>query len=478
MSAAAVTIPSQVSAAPDQQGPSKNSHDVSCADENRAGYAKCHSKTRDRSDSDPRPFAGPSPYGLSPDQIKMAYGFSGDPTAGTGQTIAIVDAYHSATAASDLAQFSSYYGLPQCPAGSCFTQVDQTGGTSYPAVDGGWGLEIALDVQWAHAIAPAANILLVEATTNSFANLMAAEDYARSRAQYVTNSWGGNEFLGESLYDSHFTTPSGASKVSFFVSAGDAGLPAEYPSSSPNVISVGGTTLSNITPTTVKETAWSDGGGGCSKYETATSAQSSFAEYGQAGCGGRRATPDVSLDADPASGVSVYDTTPYSGSTGWWAVGGTSASSPMWAARAAVAGVPVDSTWVYKADSSQFRDITSGNNGAAAKVGYDLASGRGSWIDSSAPLQLSPPPAPVASFSTSCNGSTKCTFTSTSTGNNLTYNWGGAVSGSGSTTNATFPNRNANYTVTLTVSNTGGSNTASKTVSCRQSGRRGSYTCS
>ena len=171
-----------------------------------------------------------------------------------------------------LGTFSSQYGLPQCTtANGCFTKVNQTGGSSYPRKDAGWALEISLDVQWAHAIAPGAKILLVEATTNSFANLLADEDYARTHANYVSNSWGASEFSGENSYDSRFSQGG----VSFFVSAGDAGLPAEYPSASPNVVSVGGTTLHfNQNGTFSSETGWS--GGGCSCYENATSTQSSF----------------------------------------------------------------------------------------------------------------------------------------------------------------------------------------------------------
>ncbi len=331
--------------------------------------ARCHAVAR--------PNASTSPTGLSPAQIKAAYNFSTSLTAGAGTTIAIVDAYDDPTAESDLAVFSSQYGLPACTtANGCFKKVNQTGGTKYPRTNAGWALEISLDVQWAHAIAPGAKILLVEASSNSFANLLAAEDYAKTHAQYVSNSWGASEFSGESSYDSHFAQ----SGVSFFVSAGDAGLPAEYPSASPNVISVGGTTLhfdgnGNFT----SETGWSGGGGGCSAYETANSAQSSFSEYGQVNCGGKRATPDVSLDADPASGVSVYDSTRYQGQSGWWTVGGTSASAPMWAGRAAASGAVVNSTYVY-GNNITYRDITSGNNGAPCLVGFDLCSGRGSWI--------------------------------------------------------------------------------------------------
>lgn len=332
------------------------------------GTARCHSIAR--------PLASPSPTGLSPATIKSVYNFSTSSTVGAGMTIAIVDAYDDPTAESDLAVFSNQYGLPACTtANGCFKKVDQTGGTRYPRTDAGWALEISLDVQWAHAIAPGAKILLVEAKTNSFANLLAAEDYAKSHAQYVSNSWGASEFSGENSYDSHFSQTG----VSFFVSAGDAGLPAEYPSSSPNVISVGGTTLHFSGNTFTGETGWSNGGGGCSTYENATSAQSSFSGYAQVSCAGKRATPDVSLDADPASGVSVYDSTRYQGQQGWYAVGGTSASAPMWAARSAVAGAVVSSAYVY-GSSISYRDITSGNNGAPCLVGFDLCTGRGSWV--------------------------------------------------------------------------------------------------
>jgi subtilase family serine protease len=324
-----------------------------------------------------KPHASSAPTGLSPDTIKSAYGFSTSPTAGAGTTIAIVDAYDDPTAEADLNVFSSQFGLPACTTtNGCFKKVNQTGGTKYPRANAGWALEISLDIQWAHAIAPGAKILLVEASSNSFTNLLKAEDYAAAHSQYVSNSWGGSEFSGENAYDSHFVH----SGVSFFVSAGDAGLPAEYPSSSPNVISVGGTTLHFSGGVLTSETGWADGGGGCSSYETATAAQSGFAGYAQANCAGKRATPDLSLDADPASGVSVYDSTRYNGQRGWWTVGGTSASSPMIAARSAVGGGVVDSGYVY-GNSIAFRDITSGNNGAPCLSGYDLCTGRGSWTN-------------------------------------------------------------------------------------------------
>jgi subtilase family serine protease len=320
--------------------------------------------------------ASASPTGLSPATIKSVYSFPTSTSAGAGKTVAIVDAYNDPTAESDLGVFSSQYGLPACTsANGCFRKVDQNGGSNYPKTNSGWALEISLDVQWAHAIAPGAQILLVEASSNSLANLLAAEDYAKAHAQYVSNSWSGGEFSGESGYDSHFVQ----SGVSFFFSSGDSGTPAEYPSASPNVISVGGTTLNFRNGAFVSETGWSGSGGGCSAYERATSAQTSFATFPQVGCGTSRGTPDVSLDADPASGVSVYDSTRYQGQKGWWTVGGTSASCPMWAARSADKGAVVSSSYVY-GNNITFRDITSGNNGAPALPGYDLVTGRGSWL--------------------------------------------------------------------------------------------------
>jgi len=332
---------------------------------------RCHSQVIVGSDH-ATPLTSTSPSGLSPAQIKSAYAFSTSSTLGAGQTIAIVDAYDDPSAENDLGVFSAQYGLPACTtANGCFTKVNQTGGTKYPRANSGWALEISLDIQWAHAIAPGAKILLVEAKSANSVDLFAAEDYASAHANYVSNSWGGSESSSETSWDSHFTTAG----VSYFVSSGDSGLPAQYPSSSPNVISVGGTTLTfNADGSLKSETGWSSGGGGCSTYETATSAQVAFENL----CGVKRATPDVSLDADPASGVSVYDTTRYSGQSGWFVVGGTSASSPMWAARSAASGAQVNSAYVYT-NNITYRDITAGGNTAGCLVGFDLCSGRGSW---------------------------------------------------------------------------------------------------
>ncbi|HWB00825.1 MAG TPA: S53 family peptidase, partial [Pirellulales bacterium] len=232
------------------------------------------------------------PSGLSPAQVRQAYGISSISGGlnGAGTTIAIVDAYNDPNIASDLKAFDKQFGLADPPS---FKIVNQNGGSALPAGNTGWAGEIALDVEWAHAIAPGANILLVEATNNSMTNLMAAEDYARSAAGVVvvSNSWGASEFSSESIYDSHFVTPAGHNGVTFTVSAGDSGAPAEYPSASPNVLSVGGTTL-KLTSSGAwsSETVWSGGGGGMSKYEASPAYQSGL---GYA----KRATPDVTYDA-------------------------------------------------------------------------------------------------------------------------------------------------------------------------------------
>src|SRR6516162_505742 len=172
-------------------------------------------------------FNSPGPTGYSPSQIRHAYGFDkitfsngtirGD---GRGTTIAIVDAYDDPKIANDLHQFDVAFGLPD----PVFKKVNQSGGTTMPAANGGWASEIALDVEWAHAIAPKANILLVEANDSSYTNLFAAVDYAARQARVVavSMSWGGSEYSSEAQDDSHFKTPSGHPGVAFVVASGDS----------------------------------------------------------------------------------------------------------------------------------------------------------------------------------------------------------------------------------------------------------------
>jgi subtilase family serine protease len=324
----------------------------------------------------------PTPVGLSPAQLKAAYNWPTKLKAGSGQTIAIVDAHDNPAVESDLAVFDQQYRLPDCTtANGCFTKVDSSGGTNYPPYNKGWEFEIEIDVQWAHAIAPGANILLVEAKTANLGDMLAAEDYAKQHAQYVSNSWiigSQQELKSETSDDSHFVQPG----VSFFAGSGDVGLITYYPSASPNVISVGGTQLNfSSDGTLLSETGWTGGGGGCSRFEKANAAQLTFAHYAQVGCGGFRATPDVAADSSGNSRVSVYDSNPFgSQSVGWFGAYGTSVATPLWAARAADAGIVVNAATIY-ASTITYRGVTGGGNGAQCLAGYNLCAGRGSWID-------------------------------------------------------------------------------------------------
>jgi subtilase family serine protease len=320
-----------------------------------------------------------------PSALAAAYGLTWSPTLGKGKTIAVVDAYNSPHAASDLAWFSTHYNLPQCTlASGCFKKLNQNGQASpLPSNNAGWSLEINLDVQWVHAIAPGAKIILVEASSSSFGNFIAAEHYANqvSNAQYISNSWGAAEFSGEHSLDQYFTPKAG--KAMLFA-AGDDGLPAEYPSSDPNVISVGGTNLKK-SGLSVVETVWSDGGGGCSAFESANSAQANFSEYAQAGCAGMRATPDLAAIADPNTGVYVYDSYPYQGKTGIWQVGGTSLASPVTAAIAADRSVGLAWSNLYGSryawrDANAPQPSGTTNGASQCFTGYDLCTGRGSLL--------------------------------------------------------------------------------------------------
>jgi subtilase family serine protease len=330
---------------------------------------------------------GSNYFALSPAQVITAYNFpttnSTGGLPGTGKTIAIVDAYDDPSIASDLATFDTQFGIPQLAScvitptsGPCLQKVNWQGGTTYPAYNQGWAMEISLDVEWAHAIAPGASILLVEANSSQWPDLVRSITYASAHAQFVSMSFGGTELSAEKTYDLAFSSAS----TSYFAAAGDAGLGAAWPSTSPKVISVGGTTLNLSTSGTISsEPGWASGGGGCSTYETATSSQASYSTYAQVNCAGKKATPDVAADGNPNTGGFVYNSNNYYGTTGWFTVGGTSLATPIWAARAANSGVVVNSGYIYGTNAINFHDITSGGNAAGCLVGYDLSTGLGSW---------------------------------------------------------------------------------------------------
>jgi subtilase family serine protease len=338
------------------------------------GTVRCHAHVV--SDEKGDAAASSTPVGYGPLQFRTAYNLPST-TAGTGQTIGIVDAYNDPNIESDLAVYTSAFGLPKCTtANGCFKKVNQKGGSSYPSTNSAWALEISLDVQIAHALCPNCKILLVEANSNSFDDLLAAEDYARAHANVVSNSWGASEFSGESLYDGHFVLT--GHPITF--SSGDSGDKVDYPASSQFVTAVGGTVLTlNPNYTRASETVWKNSGSGCSKYEPKPTWQK------DTGCI-RRTVVDVAADASPTTGAAVYDSIPYNTRTGWFKVGGTSLASPIIASVYALAGNAshtIDGSYPYLHLGGLF-DVTSGSDGTCtplylctAKVGYDGPTGNG-----------------------------------------------------------------------------------------------------
>lgn len=319
------------------------------------------------------PLVTTSPTGCTPAQIRHAYGFDKITGNGAGQTIAIVDAYGSPSLANDLKVFCTAFGLPQATLAVYYPQ-------GKPSSNSGWALETTLDVQWAHAIAPGARIVVVVAKSASISNLLGAVDYAVKNlgARQVSMSWGALEFASEVNYDSHFNKAG----VSFFASSGDSGAGVIWPAASPYVVAVGGTTLQlDSVGTAITETGWSGSGGGISAYCKKPSWQAAFSA--PAG----RAVPDVSYDADPATGFPVYISN-YNGTTGWIQVGGTSAGAPQWAAQQALINAARSTSMsstgscIYSLATSSytdFFDISSGNNGAYnCTPGFDLVTGLGS----------------------------------------------------------------------------------------------------
>lgn len=341
-----------------------------------------------------------SPTGYTPSRLRNAYGlnninFGGIVGDGTGQTIAIVDAFRNPKIVEDLHAFDLQFGLPDPPN---FTIVGQDGGpVSSVLIDTGWGLEIALDVEWAHAMAPGANILLVETVSADLGDLIGSGvDYARNQPGVVavSMSWGSFEWNREEIeFGSIFTTPAGHAPVTFLAATGDSGTPGTYPAYSPNVVAVGGTNLVSDNPSgnNASESGWNGSGGGISDFLPQPSYQQGTVTHVTQSTT-FRTTPDISFAANPsAGGVSVYDSFSNGAATPWQTVGGTSLSSPAVAGLVAItaqgralAGLsPLDGAAtllprLYNLPLSSFRDSITGNNGLAAGAGYDLVTGIGS----------------------------------------------------------------------------------------------------
>ena len=343
--------------------------------------------------------AASAPY--TPAQIRTAYGFGTASNQGKGETVAIVDAYDDPNVSNDLSTFDSTFGLPALDGANgdgTFTKVNETGGTAMPSSDTGWGMEISLDVEWAHAVAPGANIMLVEANSASYGDLLSAVDYARNHANVVSMSWGGGEFSSEHYYDSYFTSPAG-NPVTFVASAGDTGGQREWPAESPNVVSVGGTSLTiDSSGNYISESGWTSSGGGTSLVEAKPGYQqkaSSFSYDSALRKYRNRSGPDVAYDADPNTGFYVYDS--FESTPGWYEVGGTSAGAPQWSALVAIAdasraavgksaldGVHQTLPAIYASSTVQsgaFHDIGPGSRttgGTTTATGYDQVTGQGS----------------------------------------------------------------------------------------------------
>ncbi len=275
--------------------------------------------------------------GLTPAQVTSAYGLnavaftsSNGSTAngnGTGETIALIEAFHDPNITSDLHTFDQAYGLPNPN-----LTVDNLAGNQS---DDGWALEESLDVEWAHAVAPAANILVVEASSQTLKGLITAVNMARNTPGVVaiSMSWGFNEFRQEAAYNSTFTTPAGHTGITFLAASGDSGAQfgAEWPAAAPSVVAVGGTSLYvDSSGHYQSESAWVGSSGGYSKYEGEPAYQRSIQNSG------KRSSPDVSFDGDPDTGVSVYQTSLQTGIGSWQVVGGTSLGTPAWAGIVAI----------------------------------------------------------------------------------------------------------------------------------------------
>lgn len=321
--------------------------------------------------------------------------FKTNPTGGS-KTIGLVEAYDDSSAMSDVNTYSTQFGLPLLTS-STFTTFFAggvggcAGADPGPDPTGGAEIETSLDLDMAHAAAPKAKIVVVFAQSLNLTDLLAAEDcaskqVAKAGGGEISNSWGGSEFSGETSYDSHFAT----SGIVYFASTGDTSG-TEWPSVSPNVVAAGGTTIGRVNSGSnlgnfLFEAAWEDGGGGVSQFESRPTYQSPLP------ASPHRQVPDVSADSNPNTGVWVFDNNPILGS-GWFVVGGTSASAPLWAGIVNAAGHFASSssaelTTIYTAYANattyaaDYNDISKGfcnfYDGTLAGSKYDLCTGVGS----------------------------------------------------------------------------------------------------
>ncbi|MEO6913708.1 MAG: peptidase S8 [Candidatus Baltobacteraceae bacterium] len=290
--------------------------------------------------------------GFQPRDLVSAYDF---PTGGGGKTVAIVAAFDDPAAESDLAVYRSTFGLPGCTSlGGCFRKVNQAGVSgNYPVSNAGWTSEISLDLDMVSAVCPNCSVVLVEANSANMDDLGAAVDTAAaSGAIAVSNSYYAPEWSDELSEEGHYHHPG----IAITASSGDTPYPG-YPAASKYIMAVGGTTLSR-SGNAWNEQPWRYSGRGCSKYIAKPDWQHGW-------CRSTRQTVDVAADADPSTGVAVYDTV----AGGWIVAGGTSVGAPLLAGAYALAGNGAAVSFSY-AHAAAFHDILP--------IGYDLWSGLGS----------------------------------------------------------------------------------------------------
>ena len=358
-----------------------------------------------------------------PSYLQSAYN-APSTTAGSGQKVAVVDAFDDPNAETDLGAYRSNFGLAACTeANGCFQKVDQNGGTTYPPADSGWAQEISLDLDMVSAMCPNCKILLVETSSASISDLGTGVNTAASMgANAISNSYSSNEYGGETADGaSYFDHPG----IAVTAASGDEGYGAQFPAASQYVTAVGGTSLvqnTNGGARSGSETAWSSGGSGCSAYAQKPSWQ------GDKGCP-NRAEADVSAVADPSTGVWVYDT--YS-SQGWGILGGTSVATPIVASVYALSGNSLTSdqlsSYPYEAPASALNDVTSGSNGSCgsylctAGSGYDGPTGLGTPNGTGAFVSPTVPAAPQKLSATAGAASVRLSWSPPSSGaSGVTY---------------------------------------------------------
>ena len=332
-------------------------------------------------------------WGLRPQDLHTAYGLPQSSEPALTQTIALVDAWNDPTAEKDLKVYDEEFGLPACThANGCFNKLNQEGRRKpLPETEGGWAREISLDIEVAHAVCQNCHVLLIEANSEKYSDLEVAEDTAaRLGATEISNSWYGAEPTTDSAAFDH-------PGIAITAAAGDYGYlnwgfseepePEEiekgfvnYPASSPHVVAVGGTRLELNTPanTWKSEAVWNGygaTGSGCSAQFAAPAWQLELPNWESIGCGSKRAVADVAADADPYTGVAIYDSTPDGARAPYWTtVGGTSLASPLIAATFGLAGgargAEYPARTLYEAaaeEPASLHDVESGSDGECTK---------------------------------------------------------------------------------------------------------------